>query len=217
MVFVRVWPPVAAVPSSRHVVPRAVNACQPEPIGWLPADELQPGEQQAEARQPVVPCSRAAAEAVTGMTLPRQSRLCGQPAFRNVFQHPAVSADASFKVLARSNQLPYSRLGLAVSRQVDRRAVERNRLKRIVRESFRAHYLAETGRTSVDIVVLPRRQAVSICNRQLFEALDRHWARIDRRLERQQQADAQDAGQAMAAQQSESANTTRQANHQANR
>ena len=151
------------------------------------------------------------------MTLPRQSRLCGQAAFRNVFQRPAVSADASFKVLARSNQLPFSRLGLAVSRQVDRKAVERNRLKRIVRESFRAHYLADTDRPAVDIVVLPRRHAVTISNKQLFAVLAGHWDRIDRRVQRQQQAAARDAGQETATQQSESANTTRQANHQANR
>ncbi len=116
------------------------------------------------------------------MSLPRRSRLTAQAQFRNVFQQPVVSSDAWFKVLARPNGLELSRLGLAVSRQVDPRAVERNRLKRIVRESFRKHYGADADRHPADVVVLPRRTAVSISNAQLRARLSRHWARIDERL-----------------------------------
>lgn len=117
------------------------------------------------------------------MSLPGRSRLSGKAAFSNVFQQAKVSADASFKVLGCLNALQESRLGMAVSRQVDKRAVERNRLKRIVRESFREHYLSSAGVPSLDIVVLPRRQAVSIGNQQLFEQLSRHWQRIDARID----------------------------------
>lgn len=116
------------------------------------------------------------------MSLPRRSRLTAQAQFRNVFQRPVVSSDAWFKVLARPNGLGLSRLGLAVSRQVDPRAVERNRLKRIVRESFREHYTPGAERNPADLVVLPRREAVTISNAQLRERLSRHWARIDERL-----------------------------------
>jgi ribonuclease P protein component len=116
------------------------------------------------------------------MSLPRRSRLSGKEAFSNVFQHAVVSTDASFKVLAHRTGLQESRLGMAVSRQVDKRAVERNRLKRIVRESFRRHYLLHAGEGAIDIVVLPRQQAVSVSNRQLFEQLTQHWQRIDERI-----------------------------------
>ena len=115
------------------------------------------------------------------MTLPRRSRLSGQTAFSRVFQQATVSTDVSFKVLGRISNLADSRLGMAVSRQVDKRAVQRNRLKRIIRESFRAHYLSAPRQGSLDIVVLPRRQAVSMDNKQLREQLSRHWHRIDER------------------------------------
>jgi len=115
------------------------------------------------------------------MTLPRRSRLSGPTAFSSVFQQAVVSADAWFKVLGRNTGRNGARLGMAVSRQVDRRAVERNRLKRIIRESFRQHYLSNREHAAVDIVVLPRREAVSICNRRLFDQLSRHWQRIDKR------------------------------------
>jgi len=116
------------------------------------------------------------------MTFQRRCRLSGKKAFSAVFQQAVVSADESFKILGRDTGQPHARLGMAVSRQVDRRAVERNRLKRIIRESFRLHYLSDTRHQPVDIVVLPRRGAVSASNRRLFEQLSRHWGRIDERL-----------------------------------
>ena len=116
------------------------------------------------------------------MTLPRRYRLTGKKAFNGVFERPAVSADECFKVLARLNGLDHSKLGMAVSRKVDRRAVARNRLKRIIRESFRAHYRPTRDPLPADFVVLPRARAVSTPNAKLFEHLSRHWRRIDQRL-----------------------------------
>jgi ribonuclease P protein component len=120
------------------------------------------------------------------MAIPTRSRLSGPAAFSNVFKKATVSSDACFKVLARSSGQQASRLGMAVSRQVDRRAVQRNRLKRIVRESFRQHYLSDSAPQAVDVVVLPRREAVSISNRRLFDQLSLHWHRIDARVRKEQ-------------------------------
>jgi ribonuclease P protein component len=117
------------------------------------------------------------------MSLPRQSRLCGTAEFSRVFAHAVISADASFKVLGRLAAQQNSRLGMAVSRTVDKRAVQRNRLKRVIRESFRTHYLSDSPpRPAVDIVVLPRRPAATASNEQLFNQLSRHWLRIDQQL-----------------------------------
>lgn len=116
------------------------------------------------------------------MTLPRRSRLSGKAAFSRVFDKAAVSSDASFRILGRASDMPGARLGMAVSRQVDKRAVQRNRLKRIIRESFREHYLRSEPPMALDLVVLPKRTAVTLDNRTLFEHLSRHWRRIDDRI-----------------------------------
>jgi ribonuclease P protein component len=71
---------------------------------------------------------------------------------------------------------------MAVSRQVDRRAVGRNRIKRIIRESFRRYFAS--GAPAADFVVLPRRESATICNLQLFRSLEKHWERLLARLER---------------------------------
>jgi len=67
-----------------------------------------------------------------------------------------------------------SRLGLAVGKKRIRRAVARNRIKRLIRESFRhhAHLLP-----ALDVVVLCRCDATP-SNESLRRSLQSHWQRI---------------------------------------
>lgn len=109
------------------------------------------------------------------MKLSRQARLSGAAAFRRVFAQPDVSRDACFRVLSRRNGLDHHRLGMAVSARVCRKAVGRSRLKRIIRESFRAHQEVLPVPGFRDFVVLPTPKAVTISNEDLFESLLRHW------------------------------------------
>ena len=112
--------------------------------------------------------------------LPREARLTKPAEFRHVFQKPATSADRFFKVLARANASGRPRLGMAVSRQVDKRAAGRNRVKRVIRESFRSYF--RDTRAPLDFVVLPRREAASTDNERLSESLSVHWDRLTRRV-----------------------------------
>ncbi len=117
------------------------------------------------------------------MSLPFHHRLTGKRAFQEIFEKPRVATDSCFKILAKQNGQEFSRLGLAVSRKVDRRAVQRNRLKRLVRESFRQYINKHPELKPADYVVLPRQQAVTICNEEVFERLDRLWNNVSRKLD----------------------------------
>jgi ribonuclease P protein component len=112
---------------------------------------------------------------------PKKQKLRKAIEFKMVFKNPLVSSDAFFKVLARKNHAENSRLGMAVSRKVDRRAVGRNRIKRVIRESFRSRYSEDKAR--LDIVVLPRQLTATICNRRLFRSLQAHWSRLENQFE----------------------------------
>ncbi len=101
--------------------------------------------------------------------------MAGQQAFTNVFTQPAKSSDRYFTVLARANGLAYSRLGLAISRKVAKSAVARNRIKRIVRESFRRHQSQFGG---LDWVVMGRAGLAEQESVILFASLQRHWQRL---------------------------------------
>ena len=95
-------------------------------------------------------------------------------AYSRVFQKARRSRDTLFTVLARDNGNCGARLGLAISKKHCRLAVGRNRLKRVVRESFREHRAALQG---YDFVVLNRPGTQRAGNEALFASLARHWQR----------------------------------------
>lgn len=105
----------------------------------------------------------------------RGARLTESAQYRRVFERPVQSRDAAWTVLARSNGQGHARLGLAISKKNIARAVARHRIKRLARESFRIN---RNDLPAVDIVVLCRPDAARKSNRQLFDALNKHWRTI---------------------------------------
>lgn len=100
--------------------------------------------------------------------------------YDRVFEGKCSAAIFPLRVYARPNELPHCRLGLIVSRRVGN-SVVRNRVKRMLRESFRLlqHDLpagydlvvivaAHEGRTLADYQALLKRAA---------EQLHRQWTR----------------------------------------
>lgn len=69
--------------------------------------------------------------------LPRKARLTTPGQFRRVFSGAVRSADQYFTILARAGDGERPRLGISVSKRVAKRAVDRNRIKRLIRERFR--------------------------------------------------------------------------------
>ncbi len=94
--------------------------------------------------------------------------------YQRVFKKAHRSRDKLFTVLSRENRSKSARLGLAISKKNCRLAVQRNRLKRIVRESFRSHKDTLGG---VDFVVMCQTAASQARNKELFDSLAEHWQR----------------------------------------
>lgn len=67
---------------------------------------------------------------------PRSARVRARPEFDAVFAGGRRAANALLALHHLGDERP-ARLGLAVSRKVDRRAVVRNRIKRVLRDRFR--------------------------------------------------------------------------------
>ena len=106
---------------------------------------------------------------------PRQLRLLHAANFDNVFKNGQRSADRYFTILFHDNALSQPRLGFAISKQKVRLAVSRNRLRRLVRESFR---LRATSLPAVDLVVLARDATMAAASGDLAASLERHWVRV---------------------------------------
>jgi ribonuclease P protein component len=108
----------------------------------------------------------------------RTQRLLNSADFQSVFDQPYRSNDRFFTVLARRNQLTWGRLGLAIARKQVRQAVDRNRLKRLARESFRLDSQSVVG---LDCIVLARKGVAEATNAELLRSLARHWQFLARR------------------------------------
>ena len=127
---------------------------------------------------PVSNCPSTKASRATNR-FPRQLRLLSSQDFQPVFKHTDCrSIDQRLTVLARQNELSYARLGLAISKRIIKTAVGRNRVKRLVRESFRQHQQELGG---LDIVVMARDGAPLASNADLLRALHTHWQRVARK------------------------------------
>jgi len=120
------------------------------------------------------------------MKFSRQSRLLKPAEFRLVFKNPIRSDDNYFRVLARENDKDIHRLGMAVSKKVCARAVDRNHIKRVTRECFRNRVGSQSGNDTLDFVVLPKHTAVGESNAILDNSLINHWQRLIRKAESRQ-------------------------------
>jgi ribonuclease P protein component len=106
----------------------------------------------------------------------RARRLTQARDFAQVFGGAERSSDRFFTVLARRNDQPTARLGMAISRRAAARAVDRSRLRRQARETFRRLELC-----SLDFIVMARPDAVAASKDTLRVSLERHFERLSRR------------------------------------
>ncbi|WP_119630993.1 ribonuclease P protein component [Methylocaldum marinum] len=109
---------------------------------------------------------------------PRTRRLSTAADFQRVFEQPCKSADQYLTVLARTNGRDHPRLGLAIARRQIRNAADRNRIKRLVRESFRLWQSHLGGR---DFVVMARSAAIQADHETIRSSLQKHWENLVRR------------------------------------
>ena len=107
--------------------------------------------------------------------LPRDARVRRAGDFAALRQASGRFGGRCFSVRWRPNGLDHARLGLAISKRVSKRAVERNRIKRLVRESFRR---ARAGLPPVDLVVMAREAAAGVPGTELLDELDTLWRRL---------------------------------------
>ncbi len=107
---------------------------------------------------------------------PRQHRLLSPSEFKPLFDQPQWRASSQhFLLLVSENRRAAPRLGIVIGKRRVKRAVDRNLLRRLIRESFR-HRTAELA--GLDVVVLVRADLRHPDKRQIAEELDKVWAKL---------------------------------------
>lgn len=79
--------------------------------------------------------------------------------------------------LYRENAITTPRLGIVVAKKNVRRAVGRNRIKRLVRESFRLH---QHEIKACDIVVLAMKGLDGLSNAEILDELEKKWQKLSK-------------------------------------
>lgn len=119
----------------------------------------------------------------------KTSRLLNARDYKQVFDNARLKVSTpELLFLAYPNQASNARMGLVIAKKHVRLAVRRNRVKRILRETFR-HQQSELA--GLDIVVLARKGLDTLDKPQLHQSCQQLWQQLQRKFDKQQRQAAQ--------------------------
>jgi len=112
-------------------------------------------------------------------SFPKSVRLLTSSQYSGVFDNVDIRASSRhFLILARQSTQA-TRLGIIVAKKNVRFAVHRNRLKRLLRESFR---LRKQSLPESDVVFLAKKGAGNLTNQECLTELDYIWNKFTRKM-----------------------------------
>lgn len=106
---------------------------------------------------------------------PKYHRLIYSDQYKRVFSNPDRYIGVGYTLYSRKNVIGFARLGMAVPKRKFPRSVDRNRIKRIVRESFRYRFF---DLPSVDIIFFCSKGSLLVSNQLLRTSLEKSWNNI---------------------------------------
>ncbi|MGI2067782.1 ribonuclease P protein component [Shewanella sp. MF08487] len=115
---------------------------------------------------------------MTSYTFTRELRLLTPAQFKSVFSNPIKASSAEITLLAIPNSEQHPRMGLTVAKRYVKRANQRNRIKRVIRDSFR---LNQHDIPHLDIVVLVRNGVMEMENAEINKLIEKLWRKLSRR------------------------------------
>jgi ribonuclease P protein component len=107
----------------------------------------------------------------------KKSKLLKSTNFQYVFSNPCNKNTFHINILGRSNLLGHPRLGLSISRKNIKHAYRRNKIKRLIRETFR---LLQHRLISMDFVVIAKKNIVYLNNKKIVNILEYIWSNYQR-------------------------------------
>ena len=148
----------AVVPALEQPVPFE----QPTPpvVTALPAGSYSP---------PMEPIAPPSGELPLRLLFKPEQRLTAGKQFETAHKRGRRKGDSLFQVVVLSNGLPQGRLGMAVSIKACGKAVRRNLVRRVIRDTFRQCQQVLTG---LDVVVNARPAAKTASNADMVSSLE---------------------------------------------
>lgn len=104
-------------------------------------------------------------------------RLKSSADFKQVFENPEKISGKHLLVLWKPGHTGHARLGLITSKRVSKLAVSRNRIRRIIRDSFRQ---TKAALGQIDMIVIARHPCAALSKSELRKETDILWQRLQR-------------------------------------
>jgi ribonuclease P protein component len=120
---------------------------------------------------------------VAELNFGKQLRLLNSADYQSVFdtvKHKAFTKEVM--LLAAENGIDTPRLGIIISRKVSKRAVDRNRIKRQIREHFR---LKQHELPAMDVIALVKPPAKTADNAFLQQQLNYLWRKLNKNVQKE--------------------------------
>lgn len=105
----------------------------------------------------------------------KSKRLLSSEEYKNVFSESQRFVDRTLLIQVRPNDLGFPRLGLIIKKKHVKRATDRNRIKRVVREYFRKNQDIQ----GLDIIVTTREGAKQLSNDEIRGCLYNLWKKLN--------------------------------------
>ncbi len=95
--------------------------------------------------------------------------------FNDVLSSNTRSEDELFSVFFIKNKTSHCRLGVSLPKKTIAKATKRNKIKRIIKNSFTVFFQATKG---IDVVIRAKKDPQPNTNDKILLSLDQHWKAI---------------------------------------
>ncbi|HRH76087.1 MAG TPA: ribonuclease P protein component [Cellvibrionaceae bacterium] len=127
----------------------------------------------------IAPNTLSGSKPLSRLLFTKQQRLLEAKEFSALFADAPIRAShPCFLLLCNFNSTEHARLGLVIAKKQIKKSHDRNRLKRLIRESFR---LYQHKLPLIDAIVLARKGADALSNSEIQVILHGLWKRISKR------------------------------------
>jgi ribonuclease P protein component len=106
---------------------------------------------------------------------PRKARLRANHEFKTIYRQGKKVPGRGFILIVKNNDVAHARIGISIPKRNISLASKRTRLKRLIRESFRAQ---QTCLPNIDVVVIALPSSASLNNAEVFTNLKSLWDKL---------------------------------------
>ena len=111
----------------------------------------------------------------------RERRLLTKTEFQAVFDAAKKFSQRYWLALYKPNAQNNARVGIMVGKRAVPLAVDRNTIKRVIRESFREH---QGNLPGLDIIVMARHQCNILTKIELREGIEKLWQNLSTKVQK---------------------------------